>query len=155
MRFFILAMDDAQYSALYKSLKRLLAIAEIQNDRGLLESLTKESQNELKKKLNDAEKEIPFRILNAYRHLALCDEKDWSWKDLGIPTVGTNVTISERVNNILKTRRRFSLASLPNTSSTEHLQRMRMKRYCETSTNSSSRPLVCRCWKTKMFYLMQ
>jgi len=104
---FILAMDDAQYSTLYKSLKRLLAISEVQNDRGLLESLTKESQNELKKKLNDAEKEIPFRILNAYRHLALLEEKGWAWKDLGIPIVGTSVTISERVKQHLKDQERI------------------------------------------------
>jgi len=100
-------MDDAQYSTLYKSLKRLLAISEVQNDRGLLESLTKEDQNELKKKLNDAEKEIPFRILNAYRHLALLEEKGWVWKDLGIPIVGTSVTISERVKQHLKDQERI------------------------------------------------
>ncbi len=104
---FILAMDNAQYSNLYKSLKRFLAISEVQNDRGLLESLTKESQNELKKKLSDAEKEIPFRILNAYRHLALLEEQGWVWKDLGIPVVGMSATISERVKQYLKEQERI------------------------------------------------
>ncbi len=78
----ILVDELVEYTVFYplQNSEALLAISEVQNDRGLLESLTKESQNELKKKLNDAEKEIPFRILNAYRHLALLEEKEWIWK---------------------------------------------------------------------------
>ena len=99
---FIVATDSAQYTPLLRCLKRLLAISEVQNDKGLLESLTKESQDELKKKLKDAEKEIPFRILNAYRHLALAEVKGLAWKDLGIPTTGESITISKRVKQYLK-----------------------------------------------------
>ncbi|MDI9390842.1 MAG: DUF499 domain-containing protein [Synergistota bacterium] len=99
---FIVATDSAQYTPLSRCLKRLLAISEVQNDKGLLESLTKESQDELKKKLKDAEKEIPFRVLNAYRHLALAEAKGMAWKDLGIPTTGESTTISKRVKQYLK-----------------------------------------------------
>jgi len=99
---FILTMEEEQYFTLSKSLKRFLALTEIQNDKGLLETLTKESQDELRKKLKDAEKEIPFKILTAYRHLALLDEGGLNWKDLGIPTVGTSTSISERVKQYLK-----------------------------------------------------
>ena len=67
----------------------------------------KESQNELKKKLNDAEKEIPNGILNTYRHLALLEEQGWVWKDLGIPIVGMSATISERVKQYLKEQERI------------------------------------------------
>jgi len=98
---FILAMEDAQYADLSKYLKRFLALSDIQRDRGLLEALTKEGQEELKKKLKEAEKEIPFRILTTYRHLALLEEGGLDWKDMGIPTVGT-VAISERVKQYLK-----------------------------------------------------
>jgi len=104
---FILAMDDAQYLTLSKSLKRFLAILEVQNDKGIFETLTKESQEELRKKTKDAEKEIPFRILTAYRHLALLEEKGVVWQDLGIPTVGVSVTISERVKQYLKDKERI------------------------------------------------
>ncbi len=99
---FILAIEGAHYFSLSKSLKRLLAITEVQDDRGLLETLAKESQDELKKKLKDAEKDFPFRILAAYRGLALLGEKGLDWKDLGIPTVGTGAAISERVKLYLK-----------------------------------------------------
>jgi len=61
----------------------------------------------LKKKLNDAEKEIPNGILNAYRHLALLEEQGWVWKDLGIPVVGMSATISERVKQYLKEQERI------------------------------------------------
>jgi hypothetical protein len=104
---FIVATDNAQYTALSRYLKRLLAISEVHNDKGLLESLTKESQDELKKKLKDAEKEMPFMVLNAYRHLALAEAKGLAWKDLGIPTVGESTTISKRVKQHLKDQERI------------------------------------------------
>jgi len=104
---FIIAMENTQYLNLFKSLKRFLALKEIQNDKGLVEALTKESQDELKRKLRDAENEIPFKILTAYRDLALLEEKGLEWKDLGIPTVGTRVNISERVKDYLKNQERI------------------------------------------------
>ena len=99
---FIITIENAQYVVLSRALKRFLALVEIQNDKGLIETLTRESQDELKKKLKDAEKEIPFRILTTYRHLALLEEKGLDWKDLGIPTVGVGIAISERVKQYLK-----------------------------------------------------
>jgi len=104
---FVLAMEDNQYPTLSDSLKRFLALTEIQNDKGFFETLAKESQDELRKKLKDAEKDMPSKILTAYRHLALLDEKGLDWKDLGIPTVGTSVTISEHVKQYLKDHERF------------------------------------------------
>ena len=99
---FILAMDQDPYLKLFKSLKRFLAIAEIRNEKEVFERLPKESQNELEKKFEDAKKEIPFGILTAYRHLALLEEKGLGWKDLGIPTIGTSDSISDRVKKYLK-----------------------------------------------------
>jgi hypothetical protein len=104
---FILAMDNTQYANLSKSLKRFLALSDIQTDTSLLATLTKESQDELKEKLKGVEKEIPFRILTAYRHLALLEEGGVNWKDLGIPTVGTSAAISERVKLYLKDQERI------------------------------------------------
>ncbi len=97
---FIVAMDGAQYTSLSKSLRRFLALSDLQDDKSL-ETLTKEAQEELRRKLKEAEKDIPFKILNAYRHLALLEEGGLNWKDLGIPTVGMSVTISERVKQYL------------------------------------------------------
>jgi len=104
---FILAMDNTQYVTLSKSLKRFLALSDIQSDKSLLKTLTKESLDELKRKLKEVEKETPFRILTAYRHLALLETNGLSWKDLGIPTIGMSISISERVKQYLKDQERI------------------------------------------------
>ena len=104
---FVLAMDGGQYLSLSQSLKRFLALKDILNDKNFLVSLAKESQDELKNKLKDVEKEIPFKLLTAYRHLGLLEESGLDWKDLGIPTIGTSGGISERVKQYLKDQERI------------------------------------------------
>ncbi|MFQ6092207.1 MAG: ATPase, partial [bacterium] len=99
---FILLMDDNQYVSLSKALRRLLALTEVQNDTSLLEALTKQSREELKRRFKETEKEIPFKILMAYRYLAVLEDGGLNWKDLGIPTVGSDQTISERVKHYLR-----------------------------------------------------
>jgi len=99
---FVLMMDENQSVSLNKTLRRLLALTDIQNDKSLLETLTKQSQEELKRKYKDTEKEIPFKILNAYRYLTVLNESGPDWRDLGIPTVGSDQSISERVKQYLR-----------------------------------------------------
>lgn len=100
--FFILMIDENQFVSLNKTIRRYLALNEIQNDKSLMETLVKQSQEEIKKKFKDTEKEIPFKILTAYRYLGLLGEKGIDWKDLGIPTVGSEDNISERVKQYLR-----------------------------------------------------
>lgn len=99
---FILAMDKNHYHNLNKSMKRFLALTEIQKDRAILGKLTKESLEELKNKLKEVEKDLPFKIITVYRHLVWVETDGIHWKDLGIPTIGASVTISERVKQYLK-----------------------------------------------------
>jgi len=99
---FILLADENQYGALNKALRRLIALRDIQNDKSMLEALTAQSQEEVKKKLKEAEREIPFKILITYRHLAVLGSEGIDWKDLGIPTIGSDQTISERVKQYLE-----------------------------------------------------
>jgi hypothetical protein len=99
---FVLMMDENQCVSLNKTLRRFLALTDIQNDKSLLESLTKQSQEELRKKYKDTEKEIPFKILNAYRYLTILNESGPDWRDLGIPTVGSDQSISVRVKHYLR-----------------------------------------------------
>ncbi len=86
---------------IHKSLKRLLSLNEIQKDRAVLEKLTKESIDELKNKLKEAEKDLPFKIITVYRHLASVETDGFHWEDLGIPTIGSNIAISERIRQYL------------------------------------------------------
>jgi len=99
---FILLLDGNNYVSMSKSLRRLLALTEIQKDKSLLETLTKQSQEEIKKKSKEAEKEIPFRILTGYRYLAFMEKSGINWKDMGIPTIGSEQSISERVKQYLR-----------------------------------------------------
>ncbi len=99
---FMLLLDENQYVSLSKAVRRLLALNNIQKDSSLLDILTKQSQEELRKRLKDAEREIPFKILNAYRHLTFLKQDGVEWKDLGIPTIGGEQSISERVKQYLK-----------------------------------------------------
>jgi predicted AAA+ superfamily ATPase len=99
---FILLIDNNQNLLLSKATRRLLALADVQNDKSLLETLTKQSQEELRKKSKETEKEMPFKILTAYRYMAVLEEGGMNWKDLGIPTVGSDQSISERVKQYLK-----------------------------------------------------
>jgi len=99
---FILAIEENQYLFMNKALRRLLALVEIQNDKSLLETLTKQSHDELKKKSKETEKEMPFKILTAYRHLAIMESDGIIWKDIGIPTIGSDQNISGRVKQYLK-----------------------------------------------------
>jgi len=99
---FILLIDENHYVSLSKTIRRLLALREIQNDKSLLETLTRQSHEELKNKLKETERELPFKILTAYRYLAVLEESGINCMDLGIPTIGSSQNISERVKQYLE-----------------------------------------------------
>jgi len=98
---FALLMDDSQLAALRMYARRLLALTDIQTDTSLRRRLREESLEDLKKRLTDAEKEAPFRILSAYRHLGT-QKTGITWNDLGMPTVGSDRVLSERVRQFLR-----------------------------------------------------
>ena len=104
---FILAIDANHYMSLARSLRRYLPLKEIQNDKSILQTIPKESFEELKHRLKEIEKEVPFKIFTAYRHLSLMEKSGATWKDLGIPTVGAQTSISERVKQYLKDNERI------------------------------------------------
>jgi len=99
---FILTLDNNQLVSVSKSLRRYLALTEIQKDKSLQDTLTKQSQEDIKKRFKETEKEIPFKILTAYRFLTFLGKDGIEWKDMGIPTIGSEQTISERVKQYLK-----------------------------------------------------
>jgi len=99
---FVVAMDSFQLVPLLKAVKHSVALSDIHVDKDLLATLAKESRDELGKKAKEAEKDLPFRVLAAYRHLASLDEGGVLWQDLGIPTVGARSAISDRVRQYLR-----------------------------------------------------
>ncbi len=99
---FVVAMDKDRLSSLFASIRRYLAILDVQSDKSLAEITTKESREGLKKKLKEARREITSNILTAYRHLAFLDVDGLKWKDMGIIVPEATVKISERVKRYLK-----------------------------------------------------
>ncbi len=110
---FILLLDNNQLISVSKSLRRYMALNEIQKDKIFLETLTKQSQEEIKKKFKETEKEIPFKILTAYRYLAFLGKDGINWKDMGIPTIGSEQTISDRVKQYLRDQEKLLVKISP------------------------------------------
>lgn len=110
---FMLQIDNDQYVLLSKALRRLLALAGIQSDKGMLECLTPQSLEELKRRLKESEKEIPFKLIVAYRHIAILGKNRFDWKDLGIPVIGIEKTITDRIKEFLKDQEKLLIRLTP------------------------------------------
>jgi len=104
---FILVTDRDQRTALEKSLRLFLALTDIKKDKSTLDKLSADSQKELNSRFKDVEKEIPFKVINAYRRLAMQSDKGLVWQDLGLPTLGVDRSLSERVFVHLKDQERI------------------------------------------------
>lgn len=99
---FIVATDENQYFTTSKSIRKFLALKKIYADKNIYNNLTSDSQNELKQKINELEKDLPFKVVSAYRFLSWLEKEGLVVKDMGILTTGSRETISERVNKYLK-----------------------------------------------------
>lgn len=106
---FVVALDAGTYAGLEKQLRRFLALQDISGDADI--SLTAGTRQELKNKLDDAKKDLPYAIMAAYRHVGWRSNGDIIWRDMGIPTVGQNPSLSQRVWQYLKDEERI-LSSL-------------------------------------------
>jgi hypothetical protein len=93
---FILTTDENGHVNIRNTIRRHLALIYVQKSSDLIGRLTKQSQDELKNKLKDSEKVLPYGVLNAYRQLGLMGKGGMEWKDLGLPTSDSQ-SISERV----------------------------------------------------------
>ena len=87
---------------LKKSLKRYLALNQIQKDIELIKTLTPQRAAELKEKIKDTEKSLPFHILSAYRHLAFMSHQGILWYDMGLPVIGRMELITKRIKTFLE-----------------------------------------------------
>jgi len=99
----ILVPDSGGLFSLQYQIKRMLALQSIRDDTALVRSLSDENRRWLQDRLKKTEQEIPFLVLSAYRHLARWGANQHvEWFDLGIPTVGEKMTLSQRVLEYLR-----------------------------------------------------
>ncbi len=99
---FLLAIDSAQWQGLYDIIKRYLALESLQKDENFKASLSATGSKELEKKYRETREDLPHRIFNAYRHLAVSSPKGARWLDMGMATMGTGTTLSFRVKEYLR-----------------------------------------------------
>ncbi len=102
---FFLAVDPGYYITLERLLRRLLALREIDADLSIhLTSLAKE---ELKTKLSQAAKDMPFQVVNAYRYVGWYGNGEIYWRDMGLPAAGETLTLAGRTYQFLKDEERI------------------------------------------------
>ncbi|GAB6275391.1 MAG: hypothetical protein STSR0004_22580 [Peptococcaceae bacterium] len=96
---FALAVDQDAYTGLKGKLRRYLALRDIAKDTSL--SLAPASREELQTKLKQAEKDIPFQVINAYRHVGWGGNGGVVWREMGLPAMGEG-SLAGRVFRYLK-----------------------------------------------------
>jgi len=97
----VLALDAFQWQGLSDIIKRYLALDSLHKDEGFKASLSDAGAKELEKKYKEVKDDVPHRIFNAYRHLAVSSPKGVRWLDMGIATIGAGTSISFRVKEYL------------------------------------------------------
>jgi hypothetical protein len=101
---FIAAIDPGAYAGLERFLRRFLALQEVAQDKSL--SLTAGAREEVQSRLKQAEKDLPFQMIAAYRHVGWYGNGAVAWRDIGLPTVGEK-SLSGRVFQSLKNEERI------------------------------------------------
>lgn len=108
---FFLAVDPGYYITLEKQLRRLLALRDIDSDTSI--PLTTSSKEELKTKLSQAVKDMPFHVVNAYRYAGSYGNGEIYWRDMGLPTAGQALTLAGRAYQFLKDEERILANASP------------------------------------------
>lgn len=67
-----------------------------------MKTFTPQRAAELKEKIKDTEKSLPFHILSAYRHLAFMSHQGILWHDMGLPVIGRMELITKRIKTFLE-----------------------------------------------------
>ncbi|MGQ9513170.1 DUF499 domain-containing protein, partial [Thermodesulfitimonas sp.] len=101
---FVVAFDPDAYTGLERFLRRFLALQEIAQDKSL--SLTASAREEVQTRLKQAEKDLPFQMIAAYRHVGWYGNGAVIWRDIGLPTVGEK-SLSGRIFQSLKSEERI------------------------------------------------
>lgn len=98
---FVVAPDAGTYTNLEKTVIRHLALKSIQGEASTL-NLSPASRNELEEKLKDTQRQIPSQILNTYRHVAWYGNGAFIWKDMGIFSSSSALSLVDRVLDYLR-----------------------------------------------------
>ncbi len=98
---FGVAVEPGNYPALEKALIKYMATKEILDDRDLMGTLSKESREELSNRFKTLSIDLPGNIVAAYRKLGMAGDGSVLWKEMGMPPIGGQVSLSARVKSYL------------------------------------------------------
>lgn len=100
---FILAPDSGEIANVKQQVRRLLALRNVQHDRGLLDTLPAETKATLTTRAKEAEGQADFLLRCAYRHLYRMGAEAVEQRlDLGLPTVNERGSLANRVKDFLR-----------------------------------------------------
>lgn len=94
-----------EHASLTESIKRYLATQAILNDRGL--ELTKDQKVELDKNLRKHKKDVVDFVMRAYQCVLYPTREGYKKESMGIPIVGENMKLDQRVYEYLKSNERI------------------------------------------------
>lgn len=108
--FFAVAEERALNELLYghEGLKRKLAMEGVKREQW--GRLSERKRRDLDERLRGVERQMPTKLLNAYRWLVYPTDEGLKWEDLGTATVG-ETSLSQRVRNFLQSDRVGKLIS--------------------------------------------
>jgi len=92
-------------TTLEHKLKRYLALKDIEGDKNLF--LTPNAREEVKTKIKEIDKDLPYHILNTYRHIGWYGNGGLIWRDMGLPTAGQALSLCGRVSQYIKDEERI------------------------------------------------
>jgi len=95
-----LCVDKSEYEGARKTIRRLLALRAIKDDRFITQTLTDENRKMLDGKLKDSDQEAAVRLAACYKHLIKGNAS--THLDLGLPPLGERLNVSRRVRDRLK-----------------------------------------------------
>lgn len=97
-----LVADDQEIEQLHSTVRNLVALRHIEDDRQVMTRLSEENRSSLQSKLHEAKQGMLHWLLCAYRHLAKASTSGVQWLDMGTPTPSRHSGISARVLQYLK-----------------------------------------------------
>ena len=97
-----LVADDREYEAFKKLTRRFLALKAITTDKEILKTLTDVDKEKANRNLKETDSDLRSRAVSMYRYLFKGSKDGIKKFDLGIPTIGEEVSIALRVKRYLQ-----------------------------------------------------
>jgi len=97
-----LAADPNEYDGLKRAIRRFIALDTIKKEKQTMQRLSEEDRGRAEERLKETDTAIPTRIVSLYRYLVKAWRDGMKTYDLGIPTLGSGVSLTRRAKDFLR-----------------------------------------------------